>query len=200
MIWKTSMDRLHKSLDRKLLNKVAQALDQIRELDDVVFDANRNQNTPGKSISIEEIALYEEMLISQKIIPKDKGHYVHRILYSKYCYRLPKQQKKIRYGVYGIYVNNELVYIGMTMRDFEKRWQEHINKIKSGSNELYFYKQLQKYDEEVKLYFKILVDASEKVIDKKSFSEDEVKSMEYALIKVLKPKYNLAGNTYDYHW
>ena len=66
------MDRLHKSLDRKLLNKVAQALDQIRELDDVVFDANRNQNTPGKSISIEEIALYEEMLISQKIIPKDK--------------------------------------------------------------------------------------------------------------------------------
>lgn len=200
MIWKTSMDRLHKSLDRKLLNKVAQALDQIRELDDVVFDANRNQNTPGKSISIEEIALYEKMLISQKIIPKDKGHYVHRILYSEYCYRLPKQQKKIRYGVYGIYVNNELVYIGMTMRDFEKRWQEHINKIKSGSNELYFYKQLQKYDEEIKLHFKILVDASEKVIDKKSFSEDEVKSMEYALIKVLKPKYNLAGNTYDYHW
>ena len=200
MIWKTSMDRLHKSLDRKLLNKVAQALDQIRELDDVVFDANRNQNTPGKNISIEEIALYEKMLISQKIIPKDKRHYVHRILYSKYCNRLPKQQKKIRYGVYGIYVNNELVYIGMTMRDFEKRWQEHINKIKSGSNELYFYKQLQKYDEEVKLHFKILVDASEKVIDKKSFSEDEVKSMEYALIKVLKPKYNLAGNTYDYHW
>jgi hypothetical protein len=44
------------------------------------------------------------------------------------------------------------------------------------------------------------VDASEKVVDKKSFSEDEIKSMEYALIKVLKPKYNLAGNTYDYHW
>lgn len=200
MIWKTSMDRLHKSLDRKLLNKVAQALDQIRELDDVVFDTNRNQNTFGKSIPIKEIALYEEMLVSQKIIPKDKRHYVHRILYSEYCYRLPKQQKKIHYGVYGIYVNNELVYIGMTMRDFEKRWQEHINKIRSGSNELYFYKQLQKYDEEVKLHFKILVDASEKVIDKKSFSEDEIKSMEYALIKVLKPKYNLAGNTYDYHW
>ena len=108
MIWKTSMDRLHKSLDRKLLNKVAQALDQIRELDDVVFDTNRNQNTFGKSISIKEIELYEKMLISQKIIPKDKGHYVHRILYSEYCYRLPKQQKKIRYGVYGIYVNNEL--------------------------------------------------------------------------------------------
>ena len=45
-----------------------------------------------------------------------------------------------------------------------------------------------------------MVDAADEVIDKKSFNEDEIKSMEYALIKVLKPKYNLAGNKYKYHW
>lgn len=82
------------------------------------------------------------MLVDKKVIPINKVHYVDRILRSKYCYRpvVKVEKKKKHYGVYGIYINNELVYIGMTMRDFETRWQEHIAKIKSGSDELYFYK------------------------------------------------------------
>lgn len=196
------MDKLHKSLDRKLLNKVAKALDQIEELNNVVFDSNDRYSFIGQSLSLEEVHKYEQLLVDKKVIPANRVHYVDRILRSRYCYRpaVKIEKKKRHYGVYGIYINNELVYIGMTMRDFETRWQEHIAKIKSGSDELYFYKQLQKYDEEIKLHFKVLVDVSDKVIDKSSFSEDEIKSMEYALIKVLKPKYNLAGNTYDYHW
>ena len=83
------------------------------------------------------------------------------------------------------------------MRDFKKRWKEHIDNIQNNSDELYFYKCVNK---DTKLDFRVLVDAADEVIDKKSFNEDEIKSMEYALIKVLKPKYNLAGNKYKYHW
>jgi predicted GIY-YIG superfamily endonuclease len=38
-----------------------------------------------------------------------------------------------------MYYKNELVYIGMTMRDFAIRWEEHKNNIIKGSKELKVY-------------------------------------------------------------
>lgn len=194
MVWNTSFDRLHKSLNRDLLNRVANFLNQIPELDDVIFDTVEGKISNNR-LGREEVQKYEKLLIKNRILPQDKIHYLHRI--TCYCYRIPKSPKKKHYGVYGVYVDNELVYIGMTMRDFKKRWKEHIDNIQNNSDELYFYKCVNK---DTKLDFRVLVDAADEVIDKKSFNEDEIKSMEYALIKVLKPKYNLAGNKYKYHW
>lgn len=42
-------------------------------------------------------------------------------------------------GVYGIYVNGHLYYIGSTY-DFEKRFKEHQAKLRADSKELYVYK------------------------------------------------------------
>lgn len=44
-------------------------------------------------------------------------------------------------GVYGIYRNGQLIYIGSTI-DFDKRWNEHKKNIKNHSNSLYVYKLL----------------------------------------------------------
>lgn len=38
------------------------------------------------------------------------------------------------YGVYGMYRNDELIYIGMTTRSFKQRWKEHQGHIKKKSN------------------------------------------------------------------
>lgn len=48
-------------------------------------------------------------------------------------------------GVYGIYVNGHLYYIGSTY-DFEKRFKEHQAKLRADSRELYVYKLIQKGD------------------------------------------------------
>lgn len=48
-------------------------------------------------------------------------------------------------GVYGIYVNGYLYYIGSTY-DFEKRFKEHQAKLRADSKELYVYKLIQKGD------------------------------------------------------
>lgn len=47
-------------------------------------------------------------------------------------------------GVYGIYRNGQLIYIGSTV-DFNKRWNEHKRNIKNHNNSLYVYKLLNEY-------------------------------------------------------
>ena len=59
------------------------------------------------------------------------------------------------YGVYGMYRNDELIYIGMTMRSFKQRWKEHQGYIKNKSNALSVYSLIEDND---KIEFKILYD------------------------------------------
>lgn len=40
------------------------------------------------------------------------------------------------YSVYGMYRNGELIYVGMTMRNFKQRWKEHQGYIKNKSHAL----------------------------------------------------------------
>ena len=57
-------------------------------------------------------------------------------------------------GIYGIYENNELVYIGMTMRNFQTRWNEHLENIKEQTSELPLYHLI---NPDNKITFKILL-------------------------------------------
>lgn len=51
-----------------------------------------------------------------------------------------EQIQSLQFGVYGIYHNNNLLYIGST-NDFARRKKEHIRKLQSGKHN----KRLQKY-------------------------------------------------------
>ena len=54
--------------------------------------------------------------------------------------RQKKKDKGIKDGgVYGVYRNGQLIYVGSTI-DFNKRWNEHKNYIKNKDYKLYFYK------------------------------------------------------------
>lgn len=93
------------------------------------------------------------------------------------------------WGVYGIWVNDELFYIGSTMRDFKVRFDEHRENLRTRRGELYIYSQIKDED---KVEFGSLVDVSKLQVDGE-LSERDIKCMELALIDLYKPKGNLAG-------
>ena len=97
-------------------------------------------------------------------------------------------------GIYGIYENNELVYIGMTMRPFEARWKEHQEKIEEGSTELALYGLI---DANAKIEFKKLLELDKMECNDKITKRD-LQAMEFALIQEHRPKYNFAGKTTPY--
>lgn len=84
-------------------------------------------------------------------------------------------------GVYKIMINNK-IYVGSTTRSFEKRWQEHISELKTGTHEnKHLLRAFKKYGEE-SISFEIL---------------EEVENKEYVIIAeqkyidLLKPEYNI---------
>ena len=94
-------------------------------------------------------------------------------------------------GIYAIYKNDELFYIGSTMRDFSIRFKEHLEKIKIKSNELHLYSLINQEDD---ISFSPLIYIKDLKIETKITRRD-LECMELALIHLYKPKGNLAGNT-----
>lgn len=92
-------------------------------------------------------------------------------------------------GVYEVRVNDKLFYIGSTNRSFEQRFAEHQENLKNHSNNLYWYSKVNPRD---KIEFIPLIDVSQLKCDK-VLTEDDIKSMEYAMILAFKPAGNLAG-------
>ena len=100
------------------------------------------------------------------------------------------------YGIYGIYIGEELVYIGMTMRPFIERWKEHVRYAKNpsmeNSQQPYLYKAMREAKAEVELRAIIPLDTYK--------TKRDVKCMEFALITAFKPKYNYSGVVVPYRW
>ena len=112
-----------------------------------------------------------------------------------------KKEKNSKGGIYGIYVEDQLIYIGMTQRDFNVRWQEHKDALIQNDNSLFLYRWLRQNGIH-KISFKKLIDLDNvEFKDRKSnISKNELESMEFALIHVLKPICNLSGNSLPYTW
>ena len=100
------------------------------------------------------------------------------------------------FGIYGIYKNGSLLYVGMTMRDFELRWNEHKEKIQMGSKELKFYSMIKPEDD---IEFVRLIDVA-RLNANITLTERDVKSMELATIALLEPEGNLAGRVCEYKY
>lgn len=99
-------------------------------------------------------------------------------------------------GIYGIYENDKLVYIGMTTRSFKIRWNEHLERIKEKSDELALYLLI---DSNSKIEFKILLDKNDLISDSRITKRD-LQAMEFALIKEHQPRYNFAGRNQPYRF
>lgn len=93
-------------------------------------------------------------------------------------------------GIYGIYINDKLVYIGMTCRNFEERWNEHRKcfEARSGSN-YYLYTALNPGDV---LRFEKLIKVEDLKVNS-AITRRDLEAMELALIRLYQPKYNYQG-------
>lgn len=124
-----------------------------------------------------------------------KQKYEKKKEYYKAKKELDKQIKKEdKGGIYGIYEDGQLVYIGMTMRSFEDRWNEHKKNIEKKSQELNLYSLI---NPNAKIEFKKILEISQMFSDSQITKRD-IQAMEFALIMEHKPKYNFAGRILPY--
>lgn len=100
------------------------------------------------------------------------------------------------YGVYGIFYNDKLIYVGSTMRPFEKRFQEHKTNILMKSNELNVYKLINDINN---VEFRILIDVQQ-LKTNKILNRSDIESMELALITIYQPEGNLAGRVTEFQY
>lgn len=95
------------------------------------------------------------------------------------------------FGIYGIWFEKELVYIGKTKRNFKRRFQEHLSGIKYNGD--YLYREIRKFKKENSnktITFKPILKFNKNV---SNISDRDLSCMEYALISYLKPKLNRDG-------
>lgn len=104
-----------------------------------------------------------------------------------------------RTGIYGIYCDNKLVYIGKTIVDFKVRYKQHLYNLQN-DNETYLYKKLRQYKEKgAIIQLKPLIVLEDlQLKNKKEISNTELECMELALIISYQPELNIEGRLQPY--
>lgn len=154
----------------------------------------------NKVLEIDKDLYYKQILPIEQInlikpFYKYKNKKFNNIRLIEHKTHIPqKEEKPKHFGVYGIYENDELVYIGYTMRDFSVRWREHSEAIikQDKSQEIY-----RKINPNSKIEFGILIDVTKMKVDKQLKAQD-IECMELALIHLYWPKYNVQGTKIPY--
>lgn len=171
-----------KVFDKEQVEKSRRYLDKHRELIDNL----------DRSISIAQTSSVLTRLkdIYKKLYPEE----------SKI--KLNKKDKMKGYGIYGIYMNDKLVYIGETIRTFEERFREHKKGFEDNKEQKYI--ELNKAKKNgAKITLVPLIDMDELLggcKNKRSFTEKEIKCMELVLIKMYQPIFNIEGRIKEYQF
>lgn len=177
-------------------------IEQIREY----LDTHReviNNATYNISLTDSIIKRFKEAFINK--IPNQvveqpcniilKNEYNIKELLEDNSIRRIKTEWENKKGIYGIYVNNNLVYIGSTYESFKSRFIVHKGHIKRGENDLFLYRKIREaLNNGRNVEFKpIIILEDLKMEHKKTINEKEMKCMEMALIITLQPIYNISG-------
>ena len=108
-------------------------------------------------------------------------------------------------GVYGIYLDNVLVYIGKTTRGFGKRFKEHKHFVdfpNDSETQFNMYADFAAAIEKgssLQLRPLIIVETA-KYKSLYSLTNRDIESMEFALISAFQPKYNIEGKRRAYRY
>ena len=96
-------------------------------------------------------------------------------------------------GVYGIFEDEELIYVGETMRSFETRMKEHNDLMNQGSKTNDMYEYIKNNFQEYKFYMRPLVEIDLRANTNRELTQNEVYAMELGFITCFRPRFNRAG-------
>lgn len=99
------------------------------------------------------------------------------------------------YGVYGIYVNDKIIYIGQT-QDFRRRFVNHHSGFNCSNKPLYKHMRLEKQKGN-QVSIKPIINV-EDLQTETPITERDLQAMELALITLYKPPYNYEGIVIPY--
>ena len=179
-----------KSFNLEKIESLREYLSQHRELID-------NKQWPIVKVST-IIEKYKEFFdIKEDIKDEEIDYYNFNSLIPNYSLRKIHRDWENKTGVYAIFIDNVLVYIGSTTVSFKERFKQHKDIVKNGS-EL----DVQKVHKEIRIALQnnkpidfkpIVVVEDLHYLHKQHINEKELKCMELALITALQPMYNIAG-------
>lgn len=109
-----------------------------------------------------------------------------------------KLKSKENKGIYGIYFNDKLIYIGKTMNSFQERFNTHKREMNSDNPSQYVSKYLKKHKKENdEVILKPLLTLQDFKVQGE-LSNRDIEAMELALITLYQPICNVQGKMQDY--
>lgn len=171
-----------------------QRMSQGEKYEDIYEDINENRTEYNVKESIlltrkDTILDYLKQIEGKEIIVEEEQKKGRK---SKVKEELRKS------GIYGIYVNETIVYIGKTETSFQKRFTQHKHNTLSIDSPMPLYSYLrQQISQGHSIHLKPLITIEDLQIDGKLTSRD-IKAMELALIDLYKPICNIQGRIAPY--
>lgn len=178
----------------RVRNDTYQILKRIVDYGEDYVEAKKYIIDHQKELEINETLIKENNLVTLKRIKQIiKKCNLENSIVKKEEKQKKKDNIKNEYGIYGIYIDNKLVYIGMTSRSFKSRFSDYKSQIQNPTRKIeYMMVNAKANNKEVEM---------RPLISNKEFftlSETELKKIEYSLIKVLQPEGNIEGTILPY--
>lgn len=101
-------------------------------------------------------------------------------------------------GIYGIYVNEELVYIGMTTTEFGQRFASHKTKMNNKDGKMYIYLAERKVLGDTISLKPLFI--RENAMTKEEITDRDLMAMELCLIEMYQPQFNIEGRFVHYEF
>lgn len=96
-------------------------------------------------------------------------------------------------GVYGIFENEELIYVGYTAKSFVDRFRAHAKCVKENSNANKMYSYIRENFEEKKFCMKPLVEIENRVRLDGELMLRDIQAIELGFITCFRPEFNIVG-------
>lgn len=191
-------------LDIQRIEDLREYLDNNRELID-----NKTWSIVKTETVIKRYTTYFTKTDSQEAVSlnvadikeKNEDCYNFNSLVENYSIRKVSQDWDSKTGVYGIFIDGKIVYVGSTRSSFRQRFMGHRTSLKNPSLKIHYaIKEALDNKKEIEFRPLIIIEDLEYEGRDSSISRMELKSMELALITVLKPKYNVEGKIVPFHY
>lgn len=101
-------------------------------------------------------------------------------------------------GIYGIFENDELIYVGETSKSFVERFRAHSKCVKENSSISEMYSYIKDNFEENKFCMRPLVEVDSRVKLTGELQLRDIQSIELGFITCFRPKFNIMGVFKEY--